>query len=916
MKKPFTQATGIAHRLRQLGLTALLAGGATVVAPAQTLNYAASTATNVAGTYTDLGATGTAITTANTDDANSAAQDIGFTFAYNGASFTQFVFNTNGVLRLGNAAPSTAALYYDDNSARTSMDPLASTSAADSNLLMPFNQDLVSGSGTGGADYRVLTSGTAPNRACTIQWRNVADKAGAGSDVANVTQYANFSFQVKLYETTNLVEFVYGTATAGAGAAGTRFPNVGLKGSGLATGQLLLALKPTTTAWSATTFQNGNYGATAHNITKGTLPAAGRTYRFAVAPANDAAVSVIYTLGKIAASTALPHAVQAVIMNVGTSAKTNVAATLTVTGANSFTDTKTIASLAAGASTTVTFASYPTTLVVGDNVVTVSLPDDANAANNTATYGQTVTTNRISYTNPSGTTTGSVGVGGGLLASKFVLPAATVITDVVLTLAASTGNTAPYQVVLYDAAGTAGLPGQILYTSATQNRTAAAGPVTITVPTIAVPASFYIAVKETSTANLAIAYQTEDPIRPTTFYYSTDGATWTDFINATPKARVAIEFGTTVLNCTAPTAVVASSVTPTSATIAFTAPATGTSGYEIIYGPTGFNIGTAGAGTTITSATSPVMLTGLTPATAYQVYVRSGCSAGGASVYTAPITFTTACNPNTTVATFPYTQSFDTLLPGQALPCAITTLDANGDGTTWRLSTENPNSGTYAMRYQGAIVNNIAADDWFFTPPLALPGTAGTRYQVAFRYRAAGIGAGTSTFTESLEVKSGVAATAAGQTNLLYTNTAINNLAYSLADGASTPVVAYLPAGASPQYVGFHVRSAVNQSNLYIDDLSVTAVVITATSPALMQAISVFPNPSTTGVFDLEIRGANAQKGLDVEVMNNLGQRVYVGTARDNFTNALDLSRLATGLYHLKVRTGDDYVLRQIFILK
>ena len=39
-------------------------------ANAQSLNYTPATATNVAGTYTDLGTTGTAITTANTDDAN------------------------------------------------------------------------------------------------------------------------------------------------------------------------------------------------------------------------------------------------------------------------------------------------------------------------------------------------------------------------------------------------------------------------------------------------------------------------------------------------------------------------------------------------------------------------------------------------------------------------------------------------------------------------------------------------------------------------------------------------------------------------------------------------------------------------------------------------------------------------------
>lgn len=94
------------------------------------------------------------------------------------------------------------------------------------------------------------------------------------------------------------------------------------------------------------------------------------------------------------------------------------------------------------------------------------------------------------------------------------------------------------------------------------------------------------------------------------------------------------------------------------------------------------------------------------------------------------------------------------------------------------------------------------------------------------------------------------------------------------------------------------------------------ATVTTATSPELMRAVTVFPNPSTSGVFNLAINGANAQKGLEVEVVNTLGQRVYAGTARDNFTTTLDLSNLANGLYHLKVKNGDEYMQRQLSIVK
>jgi trimeric autotransporter adhesin len=241
-------------------------------------------------------------------------------------------------------------------------------------------------------------------------------------------------------------------------------------------------------------------------------------------------------------------------------------------------------------------------------------------------------------------------------------------------------------------------------------------------------------------------------------------------------------------------------------------------------------------------------------------------------------------------------------------------LDANNDGATWAVSATNPNSGANSIRYRGLVLNNVVADDWFFTPPLTLLGTS--RYQVAFRYRGEGIANSPSTYTESLEVKSGTAATVAAQTNLLFTNTAITNTNYALANGTSVPVVALLPAGASTQYVGFHVKSSANQGNLYIDDVAVTAVAITATSEALLRAVSVFPNPSTTGVFDLEVHGANAKGGLDVQVTNTLGQRVYSGAARDNYTNRLDLSGLAAGMYYLQVRNGNERMTSQVSIVK
>ena len=904
-----------ASRLQKTGLAVLLAGGMAGAAQAQGLNYTPSTAANVTGTYTDLGTTSTVIATANTDDDNSAAQAIGFTFNFNGTAFTQFVLNTNGLLRLGSAGPSSVAAFPPFAQTPES-GPVSGPNAADVNLLAPFNLDLGPGTG-GGTEYRMATTGTAPNRVCTIQWKNVADKPQAATSTVSTviaTQFDNFSFQVKLYETTNNVEFVYGTATASTGVSNAKFAAIGIKGSVPAAS--VLATKASTGLWAAATFFVGPYLAAtnAHNVRQSALPDAGRTYRFAPTPNSDASVAIIYTLGKIASPAALPHAVRAVVTNSGIMAQTNLDVTLNVTGANTFTDTKRVASLAPGASATVTFASYPATLALGTNTLTVTVPADGNNANNTATYGQLVTADRISYTDPVAPALGGIGLGNAILASRYTLPAATTIGDVVLTFAPATGtttNTAPYQLVIYDASAAGGLPGALLYTSPTQNRTSAGGAVTLTVPNVAVPASFFVGVKETSATNMALSYQREAPIRPGAFFYLPGGtATWLDFA-PNNSFRFAIDFGTVVPNCAPPTALAVGNVTATGASVSFTAPASGTTTYEVLYGPAGFVLA---SGTLLTSATAPVTLSGLTPATTYQVYVRSNCTAGGTSSYATPITFTTPCSPSQTVTAFPYNQNFDTLVPGQALPCGFSVLDANADGTTWTVSATNPNSGANSIRYRGLVLNNVVADDWFFTPPLTLLATS--RYQVAFRYRGEGIANSPSNYTESLEVKSGTAATVAAQTNLLFTNTAITNTNYTLANGTSVPVVALLPAGAGTQSVGFHVKSPANQGNLYIDDVAVTAVSITATSEALLRAVSVFPNPSTTGVFDLEIHGANAKGGLDVQVTNTLGQRVYAGAARDNYTNRLNLSGLAAGIYYLQVRNGNERMTSQVSIVK
>ncbi|RZK59756.1 MAG: hypothetical protein EOO59_07445, partial [Hymenobacter sp.] len=262
--------------------------------------------------------------------------------------------------------------------------------------------------------------------------------------------------------------------------------------------------------------------------------------------------------------------------------------------------------------------------------------------------------------------------------------------------------------------------------------------------------------------------------------------------------------------CLPPTALAVSNITTTGATVTFTGPSNG-SAYTIIYGAPGFNPATAG--TSVPATTSPVTLTGLTANTGYQVYIRATCGSNGTSSLTGPVSFTTACPATYTI---PYTETFDGVT-APALPCGVTVLDANGDNTTWANASGVGNSTPNAMRY--AYNSSNAADDWFFSAPLQL--VAGKSYQLQFKYKIL-----SATYPEGLEVKVGLAATAAGQTTTLFSNTNLTNTTYATTVAGSTAgqVTLFTANASGTYYFGFHAISIANQESLYVDDVQITEV--------------------------------------------------------------------------------------------
>jgi hypothetical protein len=115
--------------------------------------------------------------------------------------------------------------------------------------------------------------------------------------------------------------------------------------------------------------------------------------------------------------------VTSVISNTSQGTLTNIPVTLSVTGANPFTVTQNIPSIAAGASSTLLFNNVPTN-VLGAQTLTVSVPADQNNANNSLTFNQHVKCDTIGYAQ-SPVQSGSVGfnTGAGLIAVRHQIPA-------------------------------------------------------------------------------------------------------------------------------------------------------------------------------------------------------------------------------------------------------------------------------------------------------------------------------------------------------------------------------------------------------------------------------------------------------------------------------------------------------------
>lgn len=180
-------------------------------------NYSVSLNTSI--TYTSIAGSGSNVFIwrnvsggATNDDNRSILTNIGFDFWYLGVRYTSFSASTNGFVDFSNSTNvgTAGAAYGPLNGNEFSVGGTGGTMLT----LAAFYNDLwPSSAGTAPLANSMVykTTGTAPNRVLTVEW--------IGMEIYKGNPYwtspPNANFQIKIYETSGKIEYVYGSMQQG-----------------------------------------------------------------------------------------------------------------------------------------------------------------------------------------------------------------------------------------------------------------------------------------------------------------------------------------------------------------------------------------------------------------------------------------------------------------------------------------------------------------------------------------------------------------------------------------------------------------------------------------------------------------------------------------------------------------------------
>ncbi|MCY7292804.1 MAG: hypothetical protein LH615_11555, partial [Ferruginibacter sp.] len=492
-------------------------------------NYSFTNTKITSGSYSDIATTGTAIPMTNLENGNSTTpQNIGFNFTFNGTVFTQVMIHADGILKFGTTAPGLSTLIAP-SPLNSYENVFTNTTAAFQNIVMPLFLDLVQG--TAAPEFHIATTGVAPNRVTTIQWKNLRDADNAGSTLQR--QFDNMEFQVKLYETSNNIEMAYGNWLLSTNAANTRGSAIGVK----ATSTNYISYTKT---GSLLKFDTGNFedppstNTRIFLIQKAVAPMIGTSFFYFAGLANDINVAKLYVDDAVPQNPTIGKNIQALIKNEGTVAATNIPVTLTLSGVNNNTETINIASLAAGASQIVSFTPFVTAAKGLQNVsISVNPTVDDRAENNSLQANQTVTQNTVKLYSDDKKSNGGLGfnTSTNMIATKIFGTGTRNLSQIRTSF---TSNNVIVDVRIYEDNGAGGLPSPSpIFTSAlfrTNTENEVIIPIT---PGISVTGDYYIVVAQRETINMGLRFFIQYPKLPQKIFQAfLNGTTWTEVLPA------------------------------------------------------------------------------------------------------------------------------------------------------------------------------------------------------------------------------------------------------------------------------------------------------------------------------------------------------------------------------------------------
>jgi len=274
--------------------------------------------------------------------------------------------------------------------------------------------------------------------------------------------------------------------------------------------------------------------------------------------------------------------------------------------------------------------------------------------------------------------------------------------------------------------------------------------------------------------------------------------------------------------CPEPSAIVSSNVLATSATIGWTNGGTETA-WQVLPLSCGSAVPSASTAG-IPANSNPFNLTGLTPSTCYDIYVRAVCSSTDNSPWIGPITITTQCNP----FTIPFQEGFNTGSPTES---CWTVLDLNNDSDAWNMNyATNPYEGDQCAAITTDF-NAGANNDWLISPQLILNGNQRLRYRYRvqssgepndFRVMLSTSGTGSANFTTTLVPLAS------------YSNTTYAENIVSLAGISGTVNIGWhIPAGGLDGWRLYIDKVIVENLPTCFPPTTLTATNITSTSASL-----------------------------------------------------------------------------------